>query len=159
MTSRSATRRPEADRSDSEVISSHRRLADGRGEEAGTGRLARVSSSLAAQLVLDRLVLTAGAVGIARKDLLGRAPLALTLVEPMARAASTASAGSAVKPADAKAVYGVGGGCAVNWFSILGGLTTPAQAGRGQSTAHKAAVELRGEAPHTKPPLSWNRST
>ena len=46
-----------------------------------------------------------------------------------------------------------------NWFNILGGLTTPAQAGRGQSTAHKAAVELRGEAPHTKPPLSWNRGT
>ena len=73
LTSRSATRRPGADRSDSEVISSHRRLADGRGEEAGTGRLARVASTLAAQLVVDRLVLTAGAEGIAKKDRLGHA--------------------------------------------------------------------------------------
>ena len=80
LTSRSATRSPGAARSDSEVISSHRRLAHGRGEEAGTGRLARVSSSLVEQLVLDRLVLTAGAEGIAMKDRLGLAP-ALTLVE------------------------------------------------------------------------------
>ena len=80
LTSRSATRSPGEARRDSEVISSHRRLAHGRGEEAGTGRLARGLSILARQLRLDRLVLTASAVGIAVKDRLGLAP-AVTLVE------------------------------------------------------------------------------
>ena len=43
LTSRSATRMPMTDRGDYELISSHRRLADGRGGEADAGRLARVS--------------------------------------------------------------------------------------------------------------------